>query len=67
MAKSVADAGDEAEHLVAAGGIEPVRRLVEEDEFGVVDERLRELDALLHARRIAADGAVTLLVEADVA
>ena len=62
-----ADAGDEAEHLVAARGVEPVRRLVEEDELGVVDERLRELDALLHARGVAADRAVALLVEPDVA
>ena len=35
--------------------------------LGIVHERLRELHALLHARRVAADGAVALLVEPDVA
>src|SRR6188508_1279762 len=61
------DALDELEHLVASGGIEPVRRLVEEEESRIVDERLGQLHALLHAGRVAADLAVSLLVEADVA
>ena len=67
MPKSRAGTLDEVEHLVAAGGVEAVRRLVEQDDAGVVDERLSELDALLHARRIAADLAVALLEKADVA
>ncbi|GAA3317287.1 hypothetical protein GCM10020219_038380 [Nonomuraea dietziae] len=62
-----ADAPDQREHLVAALRVEAVGRLVEEDQLRVVDERLRELDALLHAGGVAADGAVALLVQADVA
>ena len=58
---------DEREHLVAPGRIEAVRRLVEEQQARVVDERLGELDPLLHAGRVAADRAVALLVQADVA
>src|ERR1019366_2435348 len=61
-----AGAFDEAEHFLAAFGVEAVGGLVEEEEFGIVDERLRELDALLHAGGVAADEAVALLVEADV-
>lgn len=61
------DAADQAEHLVAPDRVEAVGRLVEEDQLGVVDESLGQLDALLHARGVAADGAVALLVEPDVA
>ena len=66
-AELVAGAADEVEHLIAAGRVEPVRGLVEEQELRVVDERLGQLDALLHARRVAAHGPVALLEEADVA
>ena len=62
----VAEIADELEHLVAALGIHPVRRLVEEQQIGIVHERLRELDALLHARGIGLDVAVARLAEADV-
>jgi hypothetical protein len=58
---------DEVEHLVAPRGIEAVRGLVEQKELRVVDECLRELDPLLHAGRVAPDGAVPLLVQAAVA
>ena len=58
---------DELEHLVAAGRVEAVRRLVEQEQTWVVDERLGELDPLLHAGRVAADRAVALLVQPDVA
>ena len=61
------DALDQAEHLVAAGRVEPVRRLVEEEEARIVDERLGELDALLHAGRVATDRPIALLVQTDVA
>lgn len=61
------DAADQAEHLVPADGVEAVGRLVEEDQLRVVDERLGQLDALLHAGGVAADGAVALLVQPDVA
>ncbi len=62
----VAEIADELEHLVAPLGIHPVRRLVEKQQIGIVDERLRQLDSLLHARRIRLDVAVTRLAEADV-
>ena len=60
-------ASDEGEHLVATGGIEPVGRLVEEQQSRVVDEGLGELDALAHARRVGAHRSIALLVQADVA
>src|SRR5439155_325492 len=50
----------------AADRVEAVGRLVQEDHLRVVDQRLRELDALLHTGRVAADGAVALLVQTDV-
>ena len=56
----------ELEHLVAAGRVEAVRRLVEQEQAWVVDERLGELDPLLHAGRVAADGPIALLVQPDV-
>ena len=43
------DPGDQVEHVVAGPGVEPARRLVEEDERRVVDEGLGELGPLLHA------------------
>ena len=58
---------DQLEHLVAAGRVEAVRRLVEEQQARVVDERLGELDPLLHPGRVAADRPVALLVQPDVA
>ncbi len=58
---------DQVQHLVAAGRIEAVGGLVEKEELGIVDERLGELDPLLHAGGVAADLAVALLVQSDVA
>ena len=46
--------------------IHAVGRLVEQQQIGIVHERLRELDALLHAGRIGFDVAVARLAEADV-
>ena len=46
----VPEIAHELEHLVAPFRVHAVGRLVEEQEVGIVDERLRELDALLHAR-----------------
>lgn len=60
------DATDEIEHVVAALGIKPVRRLIEEDELGVVGDRLGEFDALLHAGGEALDRTVALLLESHV-
>ena len=66
-AELAARLADQREHLLAAGRVEPRRRLVEEDEHRVVDERLRELHALPHPGRVAADRPVALLEQADVA
>ena len=65
MPNSLPMRDDEVEHLVAAGRVEAVRRLVEEHELRVVHERLGELHALPHAGRVAAHLAVALLEEAD--
>ena len=46
--------------------IQSVGRLVEQQQPGIADERLRQLDPLLHAGRVGTDLAVALLVEADV-
>ena len=62
-----ADPPDEVEHLVAARRIEPVRRLVEEHELRVVNERLGELDPLAHPGRVPAHLSIALLEQADVA
>ncbi len=61
-----AGAVNELQHLVPARGIEPVRRLVKEQQTRIVDERLGELDPLLHARGVAAYRPVALLVQPDV-
>ena len=62
----VREVADELEHLVAALRIHAVGRLVEKQQIGIVHERLRELDALLHAGRVRLDVAVARLAEADV-
>ena len=67
MPNSVPIRPDQAEHVVAPGGVEPVGRLVEQHQLRVVHERLGELDPLLHAGRVAADRPVALLVQPDVA
>ena len=59
------EAGDEGEHLLPAERVEPGRRLVEEDQLGIADERLGELRALAHASREPADRTEPCLVEAD--
>jgi hypothetical protein len=59
-------ARDQAEHVFPAGGIESVRRLVEQEQLGIVDERLRQFHTLLHARGVAADQPVPLLVQSNV-
>ena len=57
---------NEVEHLFAACRVETRRRFIQEDHSGIVDERLRELYALLHAGRVAADRAIALLEQAHV-
>ena len=60
------DAADQLEHVAPPERVEPGRRLVEEREHRVVDERLRELHALLHPGRVRAHRPVALLEQADV-
>ena len=60
------EVADELEHLVAPLRVHAVGRLVEEQEVGVVHERLRQLDALLHARGVGFDVAVARLAQPDV-
>ena len=55
------------QHLVAPGRIEAVGRLVQQQQPRIVHQGLGQLDALLHARGVGADGSVALLVEAHVA
>jgi hypothetical protein len=61
------DPPDKDEHRLPAGRIQPIGRLVEEKQGRVVDEGLGQLDSLFHAGRVAADQAVALLVQADMA
>jgi hypothetical protein len=58
-------AADEVEHLLPPDGVEPGRRLVEQHELGIGDERLGELHALAHPRRETTDGTEPRLVESD--
>ena len=46
--------------------IEPVGRLVEEEDLRAVRESLGELGELLHAQRVGADVAVARLAQADI-
>ena len=57
---------DELEHALAGGGVEAIGGFVEDDEFGAVDNGLRELGHLFHAERVGADFAVARFAEADV-
>jgi hypothetical protein len=47
----VRHARDDRANLALPGRVEPVRRLVEDDELGVGQQRRRDTDALLHAER----------------
>jgi hypothetical protein len=52
-------------HVGAALGVEPGRRLVQEQDARVVDEGEGEIETALHAARVAADLAVGGLHQAD--
>ena len=56
---------DEILDLAAADGVEAGSRFVEDDEVGIVDERLRETDAALHALGEFAHRARARLAQAD--
>ena len=60
-----ADATDEGEHLRPLHRVEPVGRLVEEDELGIVGDRRGELDPLALARGHQPDRTEALLAETD--
>ena len=51
--------------FAAADRVEPGGRLVEDDQVGVVDERLRQADAALHALREFADVTPPGVVQPD--
>ena len=57
----VAQVQDDVAHLAAADGIEARHRLVENHELGIVDERLREADALHHPLRVLPDRAPAIV------
>ena len=60
------DVPDELEDLGPAGRIEVRGRLVEEEDLGIVDEGLGQLEALLHARGVRVEEPVSRFAEADV-
>ena len=62
----VGEVADQLEHLVAALRVHAVGRLVEEEQVGIVDQRLGQLDPLLHAGGIGLDVAVARLAQAHV-
>ena len=54
----LAQAQDQVAHLLAPDRVEPAHRLVEEHDVGVVDERLRDPEPLLHALAVGAEARV---------
>ena len=54
---------DRLPHSVAAARVEPGRRLVEEQDLGLRDERSREVEATAHPARVRLGGPVGSLVE----
>ena len=54
-------------HLMAADGIEAVKRLVEKNIFGIVHERLREPEPLAHALGVRFDLRAARVEDADFA
>ena len=56
----------ELQHLVAPLGIHAVGGFVEEQQIRIVHERLRQLDALLHAGRVGLDIPVARFIQANV-
>ena len=56
---------EDVAHHAAADRIEPGRRLVEEDEVGLVDDRLREAESLEHSLGESAQATVAMRREPD--
>ncbi len=59
------ESGNERQHLFTSEWIESRRRLVEQYQLGITDQRLGELGALTHARGEPTDRPEACLVEAD--
>ena len=57
---------DELQHLVAPFRVQSIGRFIQEEQIGIVDQRLRELDSLFHARGVGFDVAVASLAQSDV-
>ena len=51
------------QHFAAAGGVEAGSGLVEHDQLGIAEQRLRDADALHHAARVLADLQILVAVE----
>jgi len=64
-AAAIAQAQDERAHVAAAERIEPRHRLVEKEHLGIVQQRLREADALEHPLRELAQRQPALGGDAD--
>src|ERR1017187_8738872 len=56
---------DQIEDLRLAFGVQPVRGFIQENDFRVVDDGLRQLEPLPHAGRVGVGFPVTLLPHAD--
>ena len=61
----VADVADEPPHVLHPDRVEPVRRLVEDDQLGIADQRGGDAEPLLHAERVAAVAVVAAAAESD--
>src|SRR5262249_15907438 len=51
--------------LLLALPIEAICRLIEKDDFGVMNDRLSQLEPLLHAGRVSVDLAIALLAHSN--
>ena len=56
---------DHVAELEHARGVEPVRRLVEHEQLGVVEQGARDAEALAHAERVGLDLVVRALAQRD--
>ena len=56
---------DEAAELEDAGGIEPVERLIEDQQLGIGQQAARHAEALAHAQRVALDAVVATRAQPD--
>ena len=64
-AAALREGADKLAHLLYAGGVEPVRRLVENEELGEAQQCRRETEALLHAEGECRGALALLPVEPD--